>query len=115
MSMSAWSAAKDNLYKTERLLALVGRPQKTTAKNGVGTLHSLNVAVVIHHQERDGDKNYHDEKAFNSALSIVAKRRFSELRDEAIEYMKSEVARTGKDARQSVQSMLDQIDEYEKA
>jgi hypothetical protein len=114
MSMNAWGEAQTNLNKATKYIADIGRDQRTTAKDK-GKWHSLSVKTQIYFQYSDGDKNYHECPEFDQALSIAIKNNIDSLRVEAIALLEAEVARTGKDARQSVQSMLDQINKYEKA
>jgi hypothetical protein len=112
MSMNAWGEAQTNLNNARKYVADIGREQRTTSK-AVGKLHSLSAKTQIHFQYSDGDKNYHECSAFDSALSIVIKNHIDTLQAEAIALLESEVSRTGQDARASVQKMLDQIDAYE--
>lgn len=112
MEMNNWHKAKQALHESEEWLALIGKPQRTS-RDGIGSLHSLGVKTVIHHQETDGAKNYHECKAFDRVFSAVVANRFDELRDEALAMLRAEVKRTGIEARSYVKRMLDQIDQYE--
>lgn len=112
MSMNEWNKAKGDLRAAEQYMALIGKPQRTTFP-GKGRLHSINVSTQVYHQETEGAKNYHNCKEFDSALAGVIRNNFPALRDEALRKLKDDVSRTGTAARESVESMLAEIDEYE--
>ncbi|MEM6465603.1 MAG: hypothetical protein AAF679_03730 [Pseudomonadota bacterium] len=112
MSMKAWNDAKTNLHSAREYLSKIGKQQRTTS-DALGKWHSLAVNTEIHYQPTDGAKNYHECVAFDRAMSTVLKNHIHALQSEAMALLEAEVERTGKDARQSVQAMLDQIDAYE--
>jgi phage-related minor tail protein len=113
MSMNAWNDAQDKLKKAQKYVADIGREQRTTA-TAAGKWHALEVRTEIHFQYSDGNKNYHTCTEFDTALSTVVKNRLDELQEEAMALLENEVDKTGREARQSVQAMLDQIDAYER-
>lgn len=112
MGINDWNKARDDLRQAREYLGKVGKAQRTTS-DAVGKWHSLSVNTQIHYQPTDGAKNYHDCSAFDKALSVVLKNHIHTLQSEAIALLESEVARSGKEARQSVQAILDCIDAYE--
>ena len=103
-----WRAAKSKASEASNFLALIGKPQKTTAR-GVGYLHSLSIVTSIYHQETDGAKNYHECKTFDAALMKVIKERFTELSKIAIDAMHENTRCAAIDAQTEVQAMLDEI------
>ena len=111
MSMNAWNEARGKLLKAEEYTGKIGKEQRTTAKS-VGKIHSVNVSTKVHYQYSDGDKNYHECKEFDVALSMAIKARFPELMGDALMIMGADVAKTGIEARESVELMLSQIEEY---
>lgn len=104
-----WRNAKRKASEAINFLALIGRPQRTTAR-GVGHLHSLSVKAEIHHQETDGAKNYHEYTPFDAALAQVVKERFSELSKMAVDKMHEDARCAAIDAQAEVQAMLAEID-----
>ena len=110
--MNDWNTAKDNLRKAREYIGKVGKPQRKTSDQK-GKWHSLSVDTEVHYQETDGAKNYHKCPEFDKALSTAFKNHIHALQAEAIALLEAEVNRTGKEARQSVQAMLDQINAYE--
>lgn len=112
MSMNDWNDAKAALRRAKEFVGMVGKPQKTS-REAVGKLHFVSVESTIHFQPTDGANNYHECKEFDLALSRVIQRHWTALSAEVLADLEREVASTGKAARASVQSMLDQIDAYE--
>jgi len=112
MSMIAWNEAKAALKKAREYIALIGKQQRTTVVSR-GCLHSLAVKTQVYYQPTDGEKNYHECAEFDKAMSIVVRRHWHALHAEAIQDLEAGVSSTGRDARNSVQAMLDQIDSYE--
>lgn len=112
MSMKKWGEAKTALLEARGYLAKIGKAQRTTS-DAVGKWHSLSVTTQVYYQEVDGAKNYHDCPAFDAALSTVLKNHIHSIQSDAIALLESEVVRTGKEARDQVQAMLDQIDAEE--
>lgn len=112
MSMNEWNAAKSALAEAQAYVGKIGKDQHTTSR-AIGKWHSIGVATQAHYQPTDGAKNYHECKVFDAALSAVLQTHMADLQAEAIDLLKAEVEITGKAARHSVQTMLDQINEYE--
>lgn len=112
MGVQAWNTATSKLNSAEKFISVLGKEQRTTAKN-VGHLHDLSVKTVIYYQPTDGAKNYHECEEFDAALSKAIKKNFKALKQQAIEILKDDVRKSGLEARESVQKMLDQIDAYE--
>jgi len=73
------------------ILNLIGKPQRASAKNVVGTLHNISVGVTIHHQEYDGATNYHEEKALNTALSTAAREMWEALEARAKQILETDM------------------------
>lgn len=113
MTMKNWDDAKEELRRSEKYIAMIGEPQKTTAKGVVGTLHDVSAATKIHYQPYDGATNYHNCPEFDAALNDAIKAKFPELMSDAMGLLRDAVAETGKKARDDIESMLSQIDEYE--
>ena len=71
------------------VLSLIGRAQKTTSKD-VGKLHKASVSITIQYQERDGAKNYHEDKRLNAAFSQAVTEVFPELQRRVINIIGNE-------------------------
>lgn len=111
MSMNEWNEARGRLSKAEDYTGKIGKAQRTTAK-AQGKVHSVSVSTKIHYQHSDGDANYHECRDFDIALSTAIKAKFPELMSDALLLMGADVAKTGIAARESVEAMLSQIDQY---
>ena len=107
-SVEKWRLAKNRASDVERFLALVGKPQRTTA-HGIGHIHSIVVNATIYHQETDGAKNYHDLEAFNAELGLLIKDMFPELSKATLERMREKARHAAIDAQAEVQAMMDEI------
>ena len=99
--MDQWKKAKKSLADAEEYLGMVGKAQKTTAKEVV-KLHSVDVTTAVHYEDSDGSKNYHGCKEFDIFLAKAISNNFSMLRDSAINLMRDDAASKGKDARNDV-------------
>jgi len=104
-----WRDAKSKASEATKFLALLGKPQNTTAR-GNGYLHGISVVTSIYHQETDGAKNYHECKNFDDALTKVIKERFAELSKMAVDAMHENARCAAIDAQTEVQAMLAEID-----
>lgn len=106
--IAKWREAKARVSDVERFLALVGKPQRTTA-SGVGHVHSVAVKTIIYHQEADGAKNYHDLEAFNVEFSSLIKELFPDLSKSVLERMREKARHAAIDAQNEVYAMMDEI------
>jgi hypothetical protein len=100
---------KSKAKGAEHFLAMIGRPQRTTAKSA-GYLHSVEVKTTISYQETDGAKNYHAHEAFDAAFSRVIKANFPHLAALAIEAMQADAAQAGHEASVELDALRAEID-----
>ncbi|NPD16936.1 hypothetical protein HOY34_17220 [Xinfangfangia sp. D13-10-4-6] len=86
VSIEAWKKAKQNTAEAEAYLGLIG---KTTTQSTVasregagataGSLTKFEITTQIHFQPYDGATNYHNCKAFDSALSEVVRKKWTAI------------------------------------
>ena len=109
--MEAWKKSRAALRAANEYVGLIGKPQWATSKF-VGRLHGSSVKTQIKYKEAHGAKNYHECAEFDFALNRVIQRRFAELSAEALSDMRKQVEKDGKEARESVVKMLEEIDAF---
>ncbi len=71
-----------------KYLDRIGESQPHYRDGSVGKLHKCNVSTEINHQRYSSDTNYHRHLEFDIALSHVVQEHFTELAQEAVDYMK---------------------------
>jgi hypothetical protein len=104
----AYKASKAQLASAEEWLSMIGKPQPRTTARADGFLSSVTLAAVVHFQYSDGATNYHDVPAtLKHALSAAAKANFSNLAEEAIAAMRSEVETLRKQAADEYRALLE--------
>lgn len=116
MSMEAWRRAKGALAEATDYLSLIGRTTRYSTLASTqgeaataGKLHGVDVKTTIHFQPSDGATNYHNCKAFDTALSKAIRSHWKELSQEAIAAMQADERAAASAARVSVEQMLADI------
>ena len=108
----------DNLYRLHRdaqkYIAKIGAVQPHYHDGSVGTLNALSVQTKICHQRDVGATNYWTDQRFDWALSEVVKKHFSELAEEALEYMKQKADEALIAEKKELQERLARIEALEK-
>lgn len=72
----------------EEYVAKIGRPDHLAGFSG--KVHSVDIHTQIYHQESHGAQNYWKDNAFDSALNLVIKARFSEFAADALALMRKQ-------------------------
>lgn len=116
MSIEAWKKAKNATAEAEAYLALIGKTTKNTtvaARNGegatAGELTKFEIRTQVHFQPYDGATNYHNCNAFDAALSVVVRKKWSQIRDEAMDYLREKEATAGAAAASDIEAILADI------
>lgn len=120
MSIEDWRKAKNATSAAKNYLALIG---KTTTQSTVASRHgehatagkltTFQIQTQVNFQPYDGATNYHSCKVFDAALTEVVRKKWSSIRDEAMDLLAKREAEAAIAAKESVQALLTEIEKAE--
>jgi hypothetical protein len=112
-----WGEARQLRREAEEYISLIG---KTTKRSTVairegenataGSLTKLVVTTQMHFQPYDGATNYHNCKAFDEALSTVARKHWGALHAEALELLRQQEREAAIAAKSEVDQQMRDIE-----
>lgn len=112
-----WGEARQKRHEAEAYISLIGKTTNRStvaSRNGehatAGTLTKFTVTTQIHFQPYDGAKNYHDCKAFDAALSTVARKHWKMLHAEALELLRQQEREAAVAAKEEVERQMQEIE-----
>ena len=91
----------------------IGAPQFHFRDGSVGRLSSFSVTTEICHQQNSGDTNYWKDSWFDATLSLVVKRNFQMLAEQALAIMKNAAENSLIDEKEALIARLKKIEEIE--
>lgn len=117
-----WQKAKNDLATAKKYVEMIGKVEPHLSLSGLagymggsyGKFSSISITTQICFQPAPSATNYHECKVFDEALAEVITSSMKELTDRAMILLDNKAKKFGVDARDDLQSLLNEIDHVEK-
>lgn len=109
-----WENATKDYSDAKKYLQKIGKKPTNCTTNKIGSLHSVKIETMVHYQEYNGDKNYHDSPAFDGALAQVIREDFENLAAKAMEILINKCKEKKQAAQDEYQEMFNAVLNMEK-